>query len=754
MKVAALLLVFATAFNAGAGEPNSTPQDIEGMDALTEALDQSVVSAASQSAQTSTLAPATVTNITAEELHRYGIKSLNEALNFLSLGMVTQDPLHSVDVGARGVLLTADFGNHVLLLLDGQILNEPWDGTAYFERGLAVPWEMIDHIEVVLGPGSILYGSNAMLGVVNVVTRTAHDYGTFRATIDGNFASPVDANDAIRAPSLAGSYWGKAGRDVRVAAGGGLKFTLLGLPGEVLGQLDYYGSHGTAFTFGPLNYGNDQVTGLPKNFGPRSLPGIWGGVAEQSFNAQVPTGLVKATFGNLEVSLRVASNWRSTPYIGHFNVFYGDFDNPHDGELDRFLNLNARYHTLLTPKLGVSARLYGALYDYTQSITSSATEDCPSALSSGCRLRIGGASTWGGLEVQGRYDWLLDGRWTTLVGADGRLRRVSGLFGSSDLYGDLSATHIPYQRNESVLGIYVQQEALPLPHLHLNAGLRLDADSRFRAQLSPRVAVAYELGRTGTVKFIYSEAFRAPNAYELYFQDGLTQVAPQSLRPETVRAAEASYEQVLGPLRFRGGPFVSRWYDMVLLTQLTPAQLAAAINDHLLLAGSTGAVEYKNVSHIDNVGLDASVEGRLGSRVRYGLNATVARTRRYFQDDSSPQPLTVAPQFFGNARVSYQAEKESPIYGLAVFFAGRRPADQAFNGTFLPPPYAPPEVDLRLSISGPFSKIPGLSYRITGGYAFATQAPYVAGPTTASPVAELAPVDRLRMGLQLIEQIP
>jgi outer membrane receptor for ferrienterochelin and colicin len=35
---------------------------------------------------------------------------------------------------------------------------------------------MVDHIEVILGPGSVLYGSNAMLGVINVVTKHAKDW--------------------------------------------------------------------------------------------------------------------------------------------------------------------------------------------------------------------------------------------------------------------------------------------------------------------------------------------------------------------------------------------------------------------------------------------------------------------------------------------------------------------------------------------------------------------------------------------------
>jgi len=146
------------------------PSDLEAL------LAQPIVATASETAEDASTAPASTTTITAEDLRRYGIHSLDEAINYLSLGMITQNPLHSVDVGSRGVLLTADFGNHMLLLVNGHSMNEQWDGTAYFDRGAAIPFELIDRIELILGPGSVLYGSNAMLGVINIITKRARQY--------------------------------------------------------------------------------------------------------------------------------------------------------------------------------------------------------------------------------------------------------------------------------------------------------------------------------------------------------------------------------------------------------------------------------------------------------------------------------------------------------------------------------------------------------------------------------------------------
>ena len=105
------------------------------MPGLEGLLDQSVVSGATKSAETASTAPATSTSISAEDLRRYGIRSLDEAIDFLSLGMVTEDPLGDPELNARGVLITQDYGAHVLLLIDGHVVNEAWGGAIYLGRG-------------------------------------------------------------------------------------------------------------------------------------------------------------------------------------------------------------------------------------------------------------------------------------------------------------------------------------------------------------------------------------------------------------------------------------------------------------------------------------------------------------------------------------------------------------------------------------------------------------------------------------------
>ena len=84
---------------------------------------------------------------------------------------------------------------------------------------------------------------------------------------------------------------------------------------------------------------------------------------------------------------------------------------------------------------------------------------------------------------------------------------------------------------------------------------------------------------------------------------------------------------------------------------------------------------------------------------------------------------------------------------------GPRPANLS-NGQFFPDPYAPSQLELRLTVSGDAPGVKGLSYRAMVNYAVADRGPYVIGPVTASipsqTTPQLIPVDRLRstVGLQ------
>ena len=716
----------AIAATAPAAAPEEDFAELRGL------VEEPILSTASQSLESASAAPATSTSISADDLRRFGIRSLDEAINYLALGMMTQNPLHSVDIGARGVLLTADFGNHVLLLVNGHAMNEQWDGTAYFERGAAIPFDLIDHIEIVLGPGSVLYGSNAMLGVINIITKRASEWSGIRIAAESEL--PISA---------------------RLALGYGHEGTLAGLPASITVALDYYRQSGPTFTFGPQNVGDDSVTMMPKKFNPAGTnAGIWGGAADQSYWTRIPAGYARMTLGHAELDLRAATYTRGTPYTNEFNQSLGDFNDPDSWERDRWLSADFKYHLTLSSIAELKSRLYGDIYDYRQHIHSSAAEDCLDGQLNGCRREALGLSRWAGLEEQVTFDWRHDGSMVTMLGADGRIRHVGSELDIYDAVTGDSPGPIGYaRRTEGALGVYAQQTARPMNRVDVNLGLRFDADQRFGKHLSPRVAVAVRPWTDGTLKAIYSEAFRAPTLYEVAYQDPRTQVAAPGLSPEVVRSVEVLLTQRWGTNRFLIGGFSSWWLGMVSTQQLTPDQVNAAIAAGKLEPGTTSAVQYQNVAEIRDMGLDASYDGtRLNGRLRFGANLTIADADRNSPDGNNVD-LTVTPKVFGNARISYALPDGLPVIGLSALFFGERLADRANDGGFMPMPRAPPQLEARLTLSGDVPAIAGLSYRATVDAALASHNPYVVGPLQAAtpdhPSAELSPVDRFRVGVGL-----
>ncbi|MBM0168994.1 TonB-dependent receptor domain-containing protein [Altererythrobacter sp. C41] len=169
--------------------------------------DAIVVTATSREQQVKD-APASISVITREELERLPYRELTDALLEIPGVTVTPGEGNSRDISIRGMS-----PQYSLILVDGRRLSSResrTNGGSISEGGLLPPLEAIERIEVVRGPMSSLYGSDAMGGVVNVITRSiaeswrgslrvngtlqlAEDYGNF---YDGNFyiSGPVVGN--------------------------------------------------------------------------------------------------------------------------------------------------------------------------------------------------------------------------------------------------------------------------------------------------------------------------------------------------------------------------------------------------------------------------------------------------------------------------------------------------------------------------------------------------------------------------------
>jgi len=128
------------------------------------------VSGASRYQQRVTDAPSSVTVVTAEEIRRYGWRTLADVLQSARGFHVTYDRFYHY-AGIRGFARPADYNSRILVLINGHRVNETVYDGAYLESGFPVDLDLVERIEIIRGPGSSLYGTNALFAVLNVQTK-------------------------------------------------------------------------------------------------------------------------------------------------------------------------------------------------------------------------------------------------------------------------------------------------------------------------------------------------------------------------------------------------------------------------------------------------------------------------------------------------------------------------------------------------------------------------------------------------------
>jgi len=116
--------------------------------------------------------PSTVTLITADQVRLSGARFLSDVLRLVPGLEVQRVSPTGCNVAARGYNDDSSSSQGMLCLVDGRQVYNEFYGSVLWDA-LPVSLEDIERIEVIRGPGSFLYGPNAMHGVINIVTRSA-----------------------------------------------------------------------------------------------------------------------------------------------------------------------------------------------------------------------------------------------------------------------------------------------------------------------------------------------------------------------------------------------------------------------------------------------------------------------------------------------------------------------------------------------------------------------------------------------------
>ncbi len=136
-------------------------------------------------------AAAAISVVTGEDVRKFGITTIPEALRLVPGMDVAQINSHEWAVSARG--FNGQFANKLLVMVDGRsVYGTGFGGVVWGVQDIVM--EDLDRIEVIRGPGATLWGANAVNGVINIITKSAKDtQGTLITAAGGTIDRPVAA---------------------------------------------------------------------------------------------------------------------------------------------------------------------------------------------------------------------------------------------------------------------------------------------------------------------------------------------------------------------------------------------------------------------------------------------------------------------------------------------------------------------------------------------------------------------------------
>jgi iron complex outermembrane receptor protein len=152
--------------------------DPAGVDTTTDQIlfqEIPTVVGASKYEQRTTEAPSYISIVTAEEIKRYGYRTLADIVASVAGFYPDYDRSYHY-VGLRGFSLPGDYNTRVLVLLNGHRLNENIYDSAGFGTDGIIDVELIERVEIIRGPGSSLYGSNALCAMTELLSERSRTW--------------------------------------------------------------------------------------------------------------------------------------------------------------------------------------------------------------------------------------------------------------------------------------------------------------------------------------------------------------------------------------------------------------------------------------------------------------------------------------------------------------------------------------------------------------------------------------------------
>ena len=368
-------------------------------------------------------------------------------------------------------------------MLNGLRTNDNVYDLAYIGEEFSVDVDLIERVEVIRGPGSALYGSNALFAVINVVTKSG---------------SSLAGGEISTSAASFGTYSGRA-------------------------------SYGRAFAndldlLVSATYSDGKGRNLfyPEFNAPLTNNGVANGVDHEGFHKI----LVTASKGDFSFQANTISREKGVP-TGQYATIFGD---NRTRTTDGLSLASVSFDRALSNGASISTRLHAGRYAYLG-------EYAYTNLAPNQDEVLG---EWWGMDVDAARK--IGSRQFLTFGAEyqDNFKQVQKNFDPEPyvLYTDVRGRSARW-------GVFAQDEIKLAEPVMLYAGARLDHYEGFGYATSPRLALIYTPSPTTTFKVLAGRAFRAPNEFELHYE-ALGYKANPQLGPEHIETLELIAQRFIG----------------------------------------------------------------------------------------------------------------------------------------------------------------------------------------------------------------
>ncbi|MDO8941076.1 MAG: TonB-dependent receptor [Methylicorpusculum sp.] len=452
------------------------------------------------------LAPSVTSILTSEDIEKIGARRLEDVLEYLPGVHVSSARAGNKVIGFRGIY--SETNAQVLILVNGIPLRNPLIG------GKPLLWTLpvknVSHIEVIRGPGSMLYGGDATTGVINVVLKTGSELN------GGDIGSFIGSHDTFEG-------WAQYGEQNKEWE---YSFSMQG------GSTS--GSQGRVL--------RDAQTALDEQFGTRasSAPGFTNN-GRDDVDARLDVAYQDW------VRLRAGYQRFNDVQTGEGAALALDNTGRYDVNL---YNADVLFNTQFTENLIAQSNVYFLGQNPESDINLLPPGTFGGLLPEGIKSATSGFIGTAGFGTQINYSGVIKHNITLGTGVNyhwiSDISNKTNAIVTPNFVQQINLTEVsnlgpdPIKQSNNRTNYYalVQDEWNFASDFYLTTGLRYDYYSDVDPGLSPRASLVWNVNHNLTTKLIYSRAFRPPS----FFEQNQPLVSGSKIKSETINTVEFQIE--------------------------------------------------------------------------------------------------------------------------------------------------------------------------------------------------------------------